>query len=122
MKFNVVIPQLRTTDLAASIAFYTTKLGFTLDFEYSDFYAGISYGPYVLHLKRSDEVDPSIAFVEREQHLHLYFETPDVDDVAATLRRNGVTLAQDVRETPWNTRECIAHDNEGHRLYFGQGA
>ena len=31
MKISHVIPQLRTTDLAASIRFYTEQLGFTLD-------------------------------------------------------------------------------------------
>ena len=35
-----IIPQLRTTDLAKSIWFYTTQLGFTLEFQYEDFYAG----------------------------------------------------------------------------------
>ena len=37
-----VIPQLRTTDLRSSIDFYTTKLGFQLEFQYEDFYAGDS--------------------------------------------------------------------------------
>ena len=33
-----VIAQLRTTDLAESIRFYTTKVGLTLEFQYQDFY------------------------------------------------------------------------------------
>jgi len=39
MQITGVIPQLRTTDLAASIRFYTTKLGLTLEFQYEDSYA-----------------------------------------------------------------------------------
>jgi hypothetical protein len=45
MKVSGIIPQLRTTDLGASIRFYTTQLGFALDFQYEDFYAGLRAGP-----------------------------------------------------------------------------
>ena len=54
MKILHVIPQLRTTDLAASIRFYTEQLGFTLDFRYADFYAGVRAGGQVVHLKLVD--------------------------------------------------------------------
>jgi len=57
MKIAQVIPQLRTTDLDVSIRFYTDRLGFTLDFGYSDFYAGIRAGGHVV------------------EHFHLYLET-----------------------------------------------
>lgn len=65
MRILGAIAQLRTTDLAASIQFYTDKLGLTLAFQYEDFYAGIRAGDQHLHLKRIDDKDPSIAFVAR---------------------------------------------------------
>jgi catechol 2,3-dioxygenase-like lactoylglutathione lyase family enzyme len=40
MPISGVIAQLRTTDLAGSIRFYTTRLGLTLEFQYEDFCAG----------------------------------------------------------------------------------
>ena len=120
MQIDRVIPQLRTTDLAASIAFYTQILGFTLEFQYSDFYAGVRSGPYVLHLKLVDAADPSIAFVDREEHFHLYFQTPDVASVAAELERKGVKLVQGVHATDWGTLECVVKDDQGHTLYFGE--
>ena len=120
MPITGAIPQLRTTDLAASIRFYTEMLGLTVDFQYQDFYAGIRAGQQVFHLKRVDEKDPSIEFVEHGGHLHLYFETADVDADAAALRANGVSLVQDVHDTPWGTREFTIVDDQGHTLYFGQ--
>ena len=120
MQIARVIPQLRTTDLAASIAFYTEILGFALEFQYGDFYAGVRSGPYVLHLKLVDEKDPSIAYVDQEEHLHLYIQTPDVTVLAAELGRKGVTLVRGVRDTEWGTRECVAKDDQGHTLYFGE--
>ena len=120
MQISSVVPQLRTTDLAGSIAFYTTKLGFTLEFQHEDFYAGVRSGQHVVHLKLIDAPDPSIAFVERNEHFHLYLGTPDVAAVAGALKRQGVPLVQDVHETAWGTRECVIQDNAGHTLYFGE--
>jgi catechol 2,3-dioxygenase-like lactoylglutathione lyase family enzyme len=120
MQISSVVPQLRTTDLAASIAFYTTKLGFTLEFQYEDFYAGVRSGDYVVHLKLIDAPDPSIAFVDRDEHFHLYFATADVAAAADGLTRRGVRLARDVHETAWGTREFAIKDNAGHTLYFGE--
>src|SRR6185295_2265946 len=118
MPISGVIPQLRTTDLAESIRFYTIKVGLKLEFQYQDFYAGIRVGNQVFHLKLVDEKDPSIEFVEKGEHFHLYLETTDVAATAATLKRNGVRLVKDLHETPWGTREFVIKDNQGHTLYF----
>ena len=120
MQITNVIAQLRTTDLAGSIRFYTALPGFRLAFQYEDFYAGISVGTQVFHLKLVDAKDPSIEVVARENHLHLYFETPDVNAAAAACRRAGVSLVTDVHATPWGTREFVIHDDQGHTLRFGE--
>jgi catechol 2,3-dioxygenase-like lactoylglutathione lyase family enzyme len=120
MPISGVIPQLRTTDLAGSIRFYTTQLGLTLEFQYEDFYAGIRAGAQTFHLKLVDTTDPSITFVDRGDHFHLYFETDDVAAAAAALKQKGVRLVKDVHETPWGTREFVIKDDQGHTLYFGQ--
>jgi catechol 2,3-dioxygenase-like lactoylglutathione lyase family enzyme len=60
MLISGVTPQLRTRDLDASIRFYTEKVGLTLEFRHSDFYAGIRAGDQVFHLKHVDSTDPSI--------------------------------------------------------------
>jgi len=115
-----VITQLRTTNLAESIRFYTEMLDCTIEFKHSDFYAGIRAGDSVFHLKLVDETDPSIAFVDDGDHLHLYFVTDDVMAAAERLRRKGVRLARDVEATAWGTREFVIHDDQGHTLYFGE--
>ena len=120
MHISNVIAQLRTTDLAESIRFYTQKIGFTLEFQYDDFYAGIRAGQQIFHLKLVDEKDPSIAFIDLGDHFHLYFETDDISAVADTLKRNGVHLVKEVHQTAWGTRELVIKDNQGHTLYFGE--
>jgi catechol 2,3-dioxygenase-like lactoylglutathione lyase family enzyme len=120
VKITSIIAQLRTTDLAASIAFYTDRLGFALEFQYEDFYAGVRSGEHVVHFKLVDATDPSIAFVDRGDHFHLYFATDDVMAAADRLRIAGVRFEREVHETPWRTREFVIHDDQGHTLYFGQ--
>jgi catechol 2,3-dioxygenase-like lactoylglutathione lyase family enzyme len=120
MAISSAIFQLRTTDLAGSIRFYTARVGLTLEFQYEDFYAGIRAGNQVFHLKLVDERDPSIAFVDAGDHFHLYLETDDAAAAADALQHNGVPLVKDVHDTPWGTREFAIRDDQGHTLYFGE--
>jgi catechol 2,3-dioxygenase-like lactoylglutathione lyase family enzyme len=99
MPISSAIAQLRTTDLAASILFYTTKVGLTLEFQHQDFYAGIRAGGQLFHLKLVDDKDPSIEFVDQGEHFHLYFQTDDAAAAAEALKRKGVPLVKDVHET-----------------------
>jgi len=120
MQITNVVTQLRTTDLEESIRFYTTMLGFTLAFQYQNFYAGIRAGNQTLHLKLTDEKDPSIEFVDKNEHFHLYFETDNISAAAESMKENGVRPVKDVHETAWGTREFVIKDDQGHTLYFGE--
>ena len=80
MTITGITPQLRTSNIAASIRFYTTQLGFTVEFNHEDFYVGLRAGDQLIHLKHVDVRDPSIDYVDEGDHLHLYLMT---DDVAA---------------------------------------
>ena len=120
MTITGAISQLRTTDLAESIRFYTAVVGLTLEFQYEDFYAGIRAGTGVFHLKRVDQKDPSIEFVDQGDHFHLYLETDDAAAAADALKGKGVRLVKDVHDTAWGTREFVIKDNQGHIVYFGE--
>ena len=120
MPISSATAQLRTTNLSASIHFYTAMVGLTLEFQYQDFYAGIRAGNQLFHLKLVDKKDPSIDFVDKGEHFHLYLETNDAVATADALKRNGVRLVKDVHETAWGTKEFVIKDDQGHTLYFGE--
>lgn len=120
MKIARVVAQLRTTDLEASIRFYTETAGMALAFRHQDFYAGIRAGGQMFHLKLVDEKDPSIDHVREGGHFHLYLETDDAAGLAAALRGRGAQLVEGVHDTAWGTREFAIEDDQGHTLYFGQ--
>jgi catechol 2,3-dioxygenase-like lactoylglutathione lyase family enzyme len=120
MKINKIISQLRTTDLTASIDFYTKKLGCTLDFEYENFYAGLNLNGQAFHLKYVCDKDPSIDDVDEGGHFHLYFQTDDAAKASEFLKNNGVRFEKELHETDWQTKEFVIKDDQGHTLYFGQ--
>ena len=77
-------PQLPVTHIERSIEFYTKKLGFSLDFRYEDFYAGIIKDGFSIHLKSDDspgndkkykedlDITFSVDSIERLYHCLLY--------------------------------------------------
>jgi catechol 2,3-dioxygenase-like lactoylglutathione lyase family enzyme len=114
------IAQLRTTDLARSIRFYTEVLGLELVFQYEDFYAGLRAGGQMIHLKLVDAADPSVAYVADGEHFHLYLETDDAASLAAAVAARGVPFVKPLHDTPWGTREFTIRDDQGHTLYLGE--
>jgi catechol 2,3-dioxygenase-like lactoylglutathione lyase family enzyme len=120
MQISSAIAQLRTTDLAESIRFYTTKVGLTSSSSTRTFTQVFGRVINSFTQKLVDEKSPSIEFVDKGEHFHLYLETDDVEAAANTLKRNGVRLVKDVHETAWGTREFVIKDDQGHTLYFGQ--
>ena len=120
MQIIGVVAQLRTTDLAASIRFYTDTLGLALEFQYQDFYAGIRAGRQVFHLKLVDAADPSVEYVDQGDHFHLYLEVDDAFEIARALAGKGVRLVKPVTDTRWGTREFVIKDDQGHTLYVGE--
>lgn len=119
MKIESVSPQIRTTDFDRTIEFYT-KLGFTVEFRYEDFYAGLRVGGTAIHIKAVCDIDPSIDYVDAGGHLHLYLTTDDAQAASDHLKALGVKIERDVHETDWQTREFIVKDDQGHTIYFGQ--
>jgi uncharacterized glyoxalase superfamily protein PhnB len=67
-----------------------------------------------------NQKDPSIDFVDKGEHFHLYLETDDAVGAAEALKRNGVRFVKDVHETAWGTGEFVINDDQGHTLYFGE--
>lgn len=120
MKINNFTPQLRTVNMASTIRFYTENLGFTIQFQYEDLYAGLRCGDQMLHLKYVCDLDPSIQYVDEGGHLHIYFGIDDAAGFAEDLKSKGVALVKDVHDTDWQTREFVINDDQGHTLYFGQ--
>lgn len=76
---------------------------------------GVGAEHQVIHLKRVDDEDPSIRYVDESGHLHLYLSIEGVASFAEALKCSGLTLINDVHETDWQTREVVIQDDRGIR-------
>ncbi len=119
MEIEELVPQLRTTDLDRAIRFYSKKLGFALSFRYQDFYAGVSSGEWMIHLKLVDDPGPSIDFVREGQHLHLHIGVRDIQAAFRQVEEAGVKIVEGIADRPWGITEFVIEDPDGHTLYFG---
>jgi uncharacterized glyoxalase superfamily protein PhnB len=45
---------------------------------------------------------------------------PQLAAFAGALKAKGVALEQGLHETPWNTREFVLRDDQGHTLHLGE--
>ena len=112
MKIKQMSPQLLVTDLERSLAFYTSHLGFEINFCYQDFYAGIRNEAYSIHLKLGKPVQS-----EEDEHLDLYFSVEAIGELFEDFRNRPVTIVQTLREMPYGKEFYIA-DPDGYILGF----
>lgn len=98
-------PQLQVASIENSIDFYTEKLGFSLEFRFEDFYAGLVKDGHSIHIKsgspqenkRKNMEDPEITFsVDRIEQ--LYEEVSD----------KSIVIIQPLRDMPYGKEFYIA--------------
>ena len=121
-KLVTIAPQFLVLDLQAACDFYVTKLGFRVAFAFGDFYAAVERDGILIHLKLSDEPDPSRQVKQRDEHLDVYITVDNVEGLYAEFQSRNVVFAQPLATKPWGMREFVVWDNSGYILHFGQAA
>ena len=109
-------PQLLVADIEDSIAFYTKKLGFDVDFRYEDFYAGIIKDGYSIHLKLSKSAVRNEGKGSNED-IDIIFSVDDIEGLYEQLSTISVEFTQPLRKMPYG-REFYVADPDGHIIAF----
>jgi catechol 2,3-dioxygenase-like lactoylglutathione lyase family enzyme len=115
-KIRQISPQLLVADLERSIAFYTQKLGFMVDFRYEDFYSGISKGGRSIHLKSGDPSTRKRESGRKNEDLDLVFSVDNIEIVYEELSKV-IEITQPLRSMPYG-KEFYAADPDGHIIGF----
>jgi predicted enzyme related to lactoylglutathione lyase len=110
-------PQLLVSDLNNSIDFYTKKLGFSIDFRYEDFYAGISKDGFSIHLKLGKPAIEERANRRRNESLDITFSVDGVEDLYNDILNRSVEIIQPLRNMPYG-REFYLADPDGYIIAF----
>jgi catechol 2,3-dioxygenase-like lactoylglutathione lyase family enzyme len=113
-------PQLFTTDIAASRAFYQGKLGFSLAFSWGQpaFYAQVVRDGARLNLRQLDAPICDPVLRDREQLLSASITVDDVKGLFLEYQAAGVAFAQTLKAEPWDARTFIVRDADGNLILF----
>ena len=103
---------IRVSDLSASVAFYTEKLGFTLGFTSGEpaTLAGVGLGQAQIFLEKGTP-NPS--------GCNLYFVVGDADELFEFQRKAGVEIVAAPADEPYGLRDFRVRDLDGYELGFG---
>ena len=119
-----LFPTLSVTDVAASLEWYTNKVGFVSAYSLPMPGGGLAMA-HVRWRKYADLLlvpDSSLPESEHPKGVGVAFsllvDTTSVDEMAAYLASNGVEIAEGPINRPWNTRDIVVHDPDGYRLVF----
>jgi catechol 2,3-dioxygenase-like lactoylglutathione lyase family enzyme len=110
-------PLFVVANLEKSIAYYTQQLGFSIDFRYEDFYAGIIKDGCSIHLKLGSPNKEERVLRKEKEHIDLTFSVSQIDDFFAVVKTKGLNIIQPLREMPYGKEFYIA-DPDDYLLSF----
>jgi catechol 2,3-dioxygenase-like lactoylglutathione lyase family enzyme len=118
-----VAAHLYVRDLKASTDFFTTKLGFSIDFVYGDppFYGQVSRDNARLALRHVDEAVFAEDIREREDLLSASITLGSADEIKRLFlayQAAGVPLSQPLRNEPWRAKTFVVKDPDGNLILF----
>jgi catechol 2,3-dioxygenase-like lactoylglutathione lyase family enzyme len=118
-----VAAHLYVRDLSASTDFFTTKLGFAIDFVYGDppFYGQVSRDNARLALRSMDESFFAEDVRQREDLLSASITLASADEIEqlfAVYQAADVPFAQTLRIEPWQAKTFIVKDPDGNLILF----
>lgn len=109
VKLGSATPILRVDDLDASIAYYTEKLGFRVQWR-GDPLASVVRDKMSVMLSEGDQ---------GQSGTWMWIAVSDVDELYAEFESRGALLRNPPTNYDWGSRECQVTDPDGHVFRFG---
>jgi hypothetical protein len=86
---QAIAPQFLVDDLETATAYYRDRLGFAVDFTYESFYASVSRGGALIHLKCAPKTVSDRAHRKEHEHLDAYVAVAGVQALYQELQARG---------------------------------
>ncbi|HEX6553844.1 MAG TPA: VOC family protein [Ktedonobacteraceae bacterium] len=116
-------PILNVKNVDVSLDYYCSKLGFKRDFSWPPHceargqtvptFAQVSRGNFSVMLAQEEQGGPA---------MWIYLDLASLDDLAALYQEylaNAVKIAEPPTDQPWDMREMLVEDVDGHVLRIG---
>jgi predicted enzyme related to lactoylglutathione lyase len=107
-------PLLPVAHIDHSIEFYTKKLGFSLDFQYEDFYAGIVKEGHSIHLK---SCEPHGNDGKNKEDPEIIFSVENIERLYEEVLSKSIEIVKPIRDMPYG-REFYIADPDGNRIAY----
>lgn len=102
------------SDLDASIAYYTTVLGFSERFRFGD-YAGVEYEDIQIHLSGPNATNKRLV-----GQGGIYIFCDDVDSFFSEVSAKGASIQGPPKNYEYGMRDFVIEDPDGNLLGIGQ--
>lgn len=112
-----IAPVFCVANLSRSLAFYRDQLGFTVEFVYENFYAGVCRDGCHIHLKCSPPAPRDQGAFESEGQIDVSIGIRGAEILAESFASAGVAFVVRLREMPYGT-EFYVRDPDGYVLGF----
>jgi predicted lactoylglutathione lyase len=114
MKLPAPVPELPVSNITAATAEYASHMGFSVDWTYQDYLAGISKDAARVFLRRRTPEE------ERHRYSVLIWlnmaSSAEVDQLHSQWKESGVRIVEKLETTPYKLRQFTAQDLDGNRL------
>jgi hypothetical protein len=118
-----IAPVFFSTDIPATLAYYTGKLGFACVGTWQDppVYAIVARDRQEVHFRCAEPATPN-PDKYREELLDAYLHVEDADALYAEYSARRVEFTRALGNMPWHSREFVLKDCDGRLLAFGAPA
>jgi uncharacterized glyoxalase superfamily protein PhnB len=115
-----IAPQFFTTDMRATLLYYSDTLGFECVGTWQDppAYAIVARDEHRIHFRCAGTPTPNPDKYDDEL-LDAYVFVENVDALYAEYAARGVEFTRALGDTPWHSREFVVKDCDGRLLAFG---
>lgn len=107
--FECATPILNVKNIQASMDYYVQKLGFEKKWDWGDppDFGCVKRGKVEIFLCEGGQGQPGM-------WMSIFMD--DVDALFEEYKKSGATILQPPRDFPWQTREMLVEDLDGHRF------
>jgi catechol 2,3-dioxygenase-like lactoylglutathione lyase family enzyme len=117
---QAIAPQFLVDDLETATAYYRDRLGFAVDFTYESFYAGVSRGGALIHLKCAPKTVSDRAHRKEHEHLDAYVAVAGVQALYQELQSRGARITKPLGQRPWGHTDFYVEDPDEYILCFSE--
>jgi catechol 2,3-dioxygenase-like lactoylglutathione lyase family enzyme len=118
------VPVIPVADVKASAEFFSSTLGFAIDFLHGEppFYGSVSRDGASLHLKFVHAPVLTVGTQDRAGFISAFIEVENVKALYAEYVAAGATFDQKLKKQAWGGRDFIVRDPDGNGISFvGRG-